>query len=205
MRLAIFCFCLWLPIMCHAQPCATILKQSAHHYVNSQGMSNLAMQQAIHEYGQCYQQKTKAIDKALGADGRGPLMGVRGNFQDFQQALTQFENYALQTTATGGSYDALQAAWIKLYSLKFAREFFESYVQPTKPTINKKQLYALQNRFHQRLSMFGKDEQTQLETYFDAMNNAWVQGVNGSPMLPYQFAMLILQSPASTTFEQPML
>jgi hypothetical protein len=42
---------------------------------------------AIAAYGKCYDARTDRLAASLGKSGKGPLMGVRGNFRDFEGAL----------------------------------------------------------------------------------------------------------------------
>src|SRR5690348_11539006 len=41
----------------------------------------------IRVYGNCYDQRTDRLAASLAKTGKGPLMGARGNFRDFEQSL----------------------------------------------------------------------------------------------------------------------
>src|SRR3984957_8489654 len=40
----------------------------------------------IRVYGACYDQRTDHLAASLAKTGKGPLMGVRGNFRDFEKS-----------------------------------------------------------------------------------------------------------------------
>src|ERR1700690_3999624 len=46
--------------------------------------------QAITPHGKCYDPRPSRLAAALAKSGKGPLMGARGNFRDFQHALDDF-------------------------------------------------------------------------------------------------------------------
>src|ERR1700690_3374357 len=54
--------------------------------------------QAVSAYGKCYDARTTRLAAALAKSGKGPLMGARGNFRDFQHALDDFAAKALAAT-----------------------------------------------------------------------------------------------------------
>src|ERR1700683_1589736 len=55
---------------------------------------------AIAVYGKCYGARTDRLAASLGKSGKGPLMGVRASFRDFETALNNFTALALGGTHT---------------------------------------------------------------------------------------------------------
>lgn len=204
----LLCILLLIPATLQAQNCAAILKQTSHQFVNAQsakhGSSTLAIVDAIHTYKQCYQQRINKIKNQLATSGKGPLMGARGNFKDMQQALNQFTDYALKVTATGGTYDQIKSAYTELYALQFENAFYQSYITTKNKKVTPDELYKAQNTFHKMLLRFNKDQQTQLEQYFDSFEACLTEGLNLSAYPAYVYAMTILQSPASSTLINPV-
>ena len=83
--------------------------------------------QAITAYGQCYDARTTRLAAALGKSGKGPLMGARGNFRDFEKALNDFSAKAL--AATDPPADELKKAYAVLYEKQFRYSFYWNYVE----------------------------------------------------------------------------
>jgi len=84
---------------------------------------------AIAAYGKCYDARTDRLAAALAKSGKGPLMGARGNFRDFDQALQNFTKKALAESQPPA--DALKSAYAALYEKQFRYAFYQSYDQPT--------------------------------------------------------------------------
>ncbi len=83
--------------------------------------------QAISTYGKCYEARTTRLAASLAKSGKGPLMGARGNFGDFDRALTDFTAKAL--AATDPPADAQKKAYAALYAKQFRYLFYEAYVE----------------------------------------------------------------------------
>jgi len=82
---------------------------------------------AIEAYGKCYDARTTNLSASLGKQGQGPWMGARGNFRDFQSALTDFTAKAL--AANQQPADAVKAAYASMYEKQFRYAFYQSYSQ----------------------------------------------------------------------------
>ena len=88
---------------------------------------------AIAAYGKCYDARTDRRAASLAKSGKGPLMGARGNFRDFEQTVQSFTTKALAESQPPA--DAVKSAYAALYEKQFRYEFYESYdQQAAKPT-----------------------------------------------------------------------
>jgi hypothetical protein len=82
---------------------------------------------AIAAYGKCYDARTDRLAASLAKSGKGPLMGARGNFRDFEQAVQSFTVKALADSQPPA--DAVKSAYAALYEKQFRYEFYEAYDQ----------------------------------------------------------------------------
>src|SRR5271168_4247609 len=82
---------------------------------------------AIAAYGKCYDARTDQLAASLGKTGKGPLMGVRGNFRDFETAVENFTATALGMAQPPD--DAVKTAYATLYEKQFRYAFYQSYQQ----------------------------------------------------------------------------
>jgi hypothetical protein len=85
---------------------------------------------AITAYGKCYDARTSRLAASLGKSGKGPLMGARGNFNNFEKAVQDFTTKALADSESPA--EANKAAYASLYEKQFRYQFYESYVSGTK-------------------------------------------------------------------------
>ncbi|MGA7852277.1 MAG: hypothetical protein WCA15_03055, partial [Candidatus Acidiferrales bacterium] len=67
-----------------SQEWVTDFNEKSSHAAADSGSRTL---RAIAAYGICYDARTNHLAAVLGRSGKGPLMGARGNFGDFQKAL----------------------------------------------------------------------------------------------------------------------
>ena len=81
----------------------------------------------IRVYGTCYDQRTDRLAASLAKTGKGPVMGVRGNFRDFEQSLQNFSKTALAESEPPA--DAVKSAYAALYEKQFRYAFYQSYDQ----------------------------------------------------------------------------
>jgi hypothetical protein len=90
----------------------------------------------IRVYGACYDQRTDRLAASLAKSGKGPLMGARGNFRDFEQSLQNFTKKALAESEPPA--DAVKSAYAALYEKQFRYAFYQAYEQqaakPSSPT-----------------------------------------------------------------------
>lgn len=109
--------------------CAQILAMTSSDWVGKftqeKGATPDAMVRAIHAYGQCYDARTDRLAALLGKNGKGPLMGARGNFRDFEQSISEFATKALAATDTPA--DSVKTAYAALYRKQFRYIFDQSY------------------------------------------------------------------------------
>lgn len=80
---------------------------------------------AIAAYGKCYDGRTDQLAATLGRAGKGPLMGARGNFGDFEKALKDFEAATLENVQPSPS--EVKKAYATLYEKQFRYAFYLSY------------------------------------------------------------------------------
>lgn len=80
---------------------------------------------AIAAYGKCYDARTDQLAASLGRTGKGPLMGARGNFGDFEKALKDFETAALGNVQPPAN--EVKIAYAGLYEKQFRYAFYLSY------------------------------------------------------------------------------
>jgi hypothetical protein len=80
---------------------------------------------AIAAYGKCYDARTDRLAASLGKTGKRPLMGVRGNFRDFEAALKSFTAVALSVAQPPD--DPVKTAYAALYEKQFRYAFYQSY------------------------------------------------------------------------------
>lgn len=81
---------------------------------------------AIAAYGKCYDARTDQLAATLGRTGKGPLMGARGDFGDFERSLQNFETAALANVQPPAS--KTKKAYAALYEKQFRYAFYLSYV-----------------------------------------------------------------------------
>ena len=108
--------------------CAQILQMSSTEWVAKFQQTNAGPEgtlRAISSYGKCYDARTDRLAAGLGRSGKGPLMGARGDFQDFDKRLSDFTAKAL--AATEPPADIVKSAYAALYERQFRYEFYESY------------------------------------------------------------------------------
>jgi hypothetical protein len=113
-----------------APTCAKVLQMTSTEWVanvTALDPSVEAQLRAIGIYGDCYDARTKRLALAMAKAGRGPLMGARGDFNDFEAALKDFTTQALALTAA----DQLKFAYVSLYEKQFRYNFYQSYEAKT--------------------------------------------------------------------------
>lgn len=160
---------------------------------------------AISVYGKCYDARTNHLAAALGKNGKGPPVGARGNFGDFQNALD-----ALTTKALAASHKqpgTLEAAYAALYERQFRYEFYQGYTQrgPSKRPLTpaeSDEFSKAKNRFGELLGLLPED---QAHIVHAAFSEIFVTGaVNDVSKLElYRYAIFLLESPKDTPFSPP--
>jgi len=109
--------------------CAKMLQMTSSDWVakftSTNGSTPDTQVRAIRAYGRCYDERTDRLAASLAKNGKGPLMGARGNFRDFEAALQDFTAKALADTQPAN--DALKAAYASLYEKQFRYDFCRRY------------------------------------------------------------------------------
>jgi hypothetical protein len=163
--------------------------------------------QAITIYGKCYDARTNRLAAALGKSGKGPLMGARGNFGEFEHALSDFTAKAL--AATDPPADAVKKAYAVLYEKQFRYEFYREYEQknfnPPPLTPDESDAFTkAKNHFGELLGLLPEDRMHQLHRAFGEIFAAG--GVpDATKVAVYRYAIFLLESPGETPYSPPPL
>jgi hypothetical protein len=110
--------------------CAQILQMSSSDWIAKvAGADNStdARMRGIRVYGECYDARTDRLAASLAKTGKGPLMGARGDFRDFEKSVQDFSAKALADTDPPAS--AEKSAYAALYEKQFRYEFYQEYAQ----------------------------------------------------------------------------
>jgi hypothetical protein len=180
---------------------------------------------AIAVYGKCYGARTDRLAASLGKSGKGPLMGVRGNFRDFETALNNFTALAL-----GGAQppaDPVKTALAALYEKQFRYALYQSYEQKPvnqappapkeataapataaaadqKPSATRitDPMTLAKNRFGDLLAALPEDERHEIHAAFGEIFEKGSIGERWKIEI-YRYAIYILESPKDTPFSPP--
>jgi hypothetical protein len=116
-------------------PCARVLAMPSSDFIAQVVAiddSNVDGQlRGIRRYGACYDARTDRLAASLGKQGKGPLMGARGNFGDFESALKDLTAKALEEAQQPSEVPLapVKAEYASLYEKQFRYAFYESYFQ----------------------------------------------------------------------------
>jgi hypothetical protein len=116
-------------------PCAKILAVPSSDFIAQVVAiddSNVDGQlRGIRQYGACYDGRTNRLAASLGKQGKGPLMGARGNFGDFESALKNFTAKALEEAQQSPKVPLgpVKTEYAALYEKQFRYAFYQSYSQ----------------------------------------------------------------------------
>jgi hypothetical protein len=161
--------------------------------------------QAISAYGKCYDARTTRLAATLGKSGKGPLMGARGNFGDFDHALNDFTAQAL--AATDPPADAQKKACAALYSKQFRYDFYREYEQKNfnPPPLTPEESDAFtksKNHFGELLGLLPEDKMHELHRAFGEIFAAG--GVpDATKLAVYRYSIFLLESPSETPYSAP--
>jgi hypothetical protein len=180
---------------------------------------------AIAVYGKCYGARTDRLAASLGKSGKGPLMGVRGNFRDFETALNNFTALALGGTQTPA--DPVKTAFAALYEKQFRYALYQSYEQkpvnqpppaPKEATVAPATAAAAdqkssatritdpmtlaKNRFGDFLAALPEDERHEIHAAFGQIFEKGPIGERWKIEV-YRYAIYILESPHDKPFAPP--
>jgi hypothetical protein len=189
--------------------CAQILQMTSDGWVKkftgANGATAPSTIQAISVYGKCYDARTNRLAASLRKSGKGPLMGARGNFSDFEHALNDFTAKAL--AATEPPADAQKKAYAALYEKQFRYDFYREYEQKNfnPPPLTPEESDAFtkaKNRFGELLGLLPEDKMHDLHSAFGEIFAAG--GVpDATKVAVYRYAIFLLESPTETPFSPP--
>jgi len=187
--------------------CAQILKMTSTEWVAQfKGKDATADTgvRAFAAYGKCYDARTNRLAASLASAGRGPLMGARGNFQDFEKALDNFTAAAFAALDPPASAETTAGA--ALYAKQFRYKFYRSYETKTfhqEPTPEDIEALGLaKNHFGELLSKVPEDQMR-------GVHAAFGQIFERSPLAEdwrleiYRYAIYILEPPSARPFAPP--
>jgi hypothetical protein len=193
--------------------CAQIIRKTSQEWVTyfNQKSAHAAADntsdtlRAIAVYEKCYDARTTQLAAVMGRSGKGPLMGARGNFGDFQKALDDFTAKAL--VASDKKPGTPAASYAALYEKQFRYEFYQSYTQKsqTKRPLTPEEsdeFSKAKNRFGELLGLLPED---QAHIVHAAFSEIFVSGaINDVTKLEvYRYAIFLLESPKDTPFSPP--
>jgi hypothetical protein len=189
--------------------CAQILQMSSTDWIKKFTATKDATEpstiQAISAYGKCYDARTNRLAASLGKSGKGPLMGARGNFGDFEHALNDFAAKAL--AATDPPAGDVRKAYAALYAKQFRHDFHLEYEQKNfnPPPFTPEESDAFtkaKNHFGELLGLLPEDKMHELHRAFGEIFAAG--GVPDARKLAvYRYAIFLLESPAQTPYSPP--
>jgi hypothetical protein len=189
--------------------CAQILQMSSTDWVKkftaARDTTPESIMRAITVYGKCYDARTNRLAAALGKSGKGPLMGARGNFGDFERSLADFTAKAL--AATDPPADDIKKAYAALYEKQFRFDFYREYelknFNPPPLTPEESEAFTKsKNHFGELLGLLPEDKMHSLHAAFGDIFAAG--GVpDATKIAVYRYAIFLLESPAEKPYSPP--
>ncbi len=183
------------------------------------------MLRAITAYGNCYDARTDRLAASLAETGKGPRMGARGDFRDFEAALNNFTAKAFSMAQPPS--DAVKTAYAGLYEKQLRYSFYQSYEhKPVKETVPVAKgapadsvgpatnvqppvaarltdpLSLAKNRFGELLAALPEQERHQIHLAFGEIFQKSSIGEQWKLEI-YQYAIFVLESPKTTPFSPP--
>jgi hypothetical protein len=180
---------------------------------------------AIAAYGKCYDARTDRLAASLAKTGKGPLMGVRASFRDFEAALRDFT--AISLSVAQPPDDAVKTAYAALYEKQFRYALYQSYEQrlvkqpppatkdaavaPADPAAAGQKPSATRitdpmtlakNRFGDFLAALPEDKRREIHVAFGEIFDKGPIGEQWKIEV-YRYAIYILESPKDTPFSPP--
>jgi len=155
-------------------------------------------------YGKCYDARTDRLSAVLAKSGKGPLMGARGSFRDFEQALDDFSAKALAVSDPPA--DQVKKASAALYAKQFRYNFYRGYeTRKTRTVPSPEDFDALglaKNRFGELLSALPEDKMRGVHAAFgqifekSTLAEEWRLEI-------YRYAIFVLEPSSATPFSPP--
>jgi hypothetical protein len=183
---------------------------------------------ALTAYGKCYDARTDRLAASLAKTGKGPLLGARGDFRDFEAALNNFTAKAFSVAQPPS--DAVKTAYAALYEKQLRYSFYQSYEhKPVKETVPSAKaasaapadpvgpatnvqppvtaritdpLSLAKNRFGELLEALPEDERHEIHLAFGEIFEKSSIGEQWKLEI-YRYAIFVLESPKSTPFSPP--
>lgn len=191
--------------------CKAVVNQPSQAWINAasekQGGSTIVLVHVISQYGKCLDKNAEDLHAQMIKSGTYPLMGANGNFRDFTEALKNFTALALKVTATGGTWDNIQAAYTNLYQKQFTLLFYAPYLgKISNPVLTRLQntkrpdLERTKAYYKKILSRFTPAQQAQLSASFDQLLSSATQGNQFKEEYVYDYAIYILQPISDSLF-----
>ena len=201
--------------------CTQILAMTSTDWVarfeKEKGAAPAATVRALACYGKCYDARTNRLAATLGKSGKGPLMGARGDFRDFEQTLSDFTKEAL--AAPEPPADALKSARAALYAKQFRHEFYLNYEQksskpvsePTNSTPGQTRtpkaddadpMTQAKNRFGKLLDALPESKLREIHKAFGKMFSGGAV-TDEAKLAVYRYAIFCLEPPSTTPFSPP--
>ncbi len=191
--------------------CAQILQMSSTDWIKkftaAKDPNEPSTLQAISTYGKCYEARTTRLAASLAKSGKGPLMGARGNFSDFDHALNDFTAKAL--AATDPPADAQKKAYAALYAKQFRYLFYEASVEH----LDTRNIFLAapedagdmgkaKNHFGELLGLLPEDKMHEIHKSFaEVLDKAVVD--RDRRLQLYLFVIFLLESPSETPYSPP--
>lgn len=214
-------------------PCAKILAMPSSDFVAQVVAiddSNVDVQlRGIHQYGACYDARTDRLAASLGKQGKGPLMGTRGNFGDFESALKNFTAKALEEAQQSSKVPSapVKTGYAALYEKQFRYAFYQSYSQklqkrpssettensagsakasPTDAQSSAKPepdpMTLAKNRFGELLAAMPEDKRHEMHAAFGQIFERSSIGEQWKLEI-YRYAIFLLEPPTGKPFSPP--
>lgn len=188
--------------------CDEVLKLSSmdfvKKYTKAHGENTIETVKAIYEYGACYDQAQDAIRDQLNQSGKGPFMGASGNFRDFETALNKFTQTALEQCSPDGTLKQVSDAYAMLYQKQFRHLFYMQYLQKkSSAKENTRAIESAKAKLDSLINHLSPQQAPKVRADFDAYYHSGVK-VLGLPAQPvYEYAIMLLESPADKPFSAP--
>lgn len=189
-------------------PCDQALKMTSTEFIDKytqqHGDNTLERINAIYEYGNCYSQHLDNLQAQMNESGHHPLMGANANYREFEKVLNDFTNTAMSFCSPDGTLKRVSAAYAVLYQKQFRNYFYQQYLPKGKiPTANSKTINAAKAKLEEVIKQLPARQKEQAIKSFSAYYDAAVTTL-GLPAQPvYEYAIMILQSPADKPFSPP--
>jgi hypothetical protein len=189
--------------------CTQILQMPSSDWMKKFATANNASPEstirAITAYGKCYDARTNRLAAALGKSGKGPLMGARGNFGDFERSLTDFIAKAL--AATDPPADNVKKAYAALYKKQFRYAFYQEYEQKNfnPPPLTPEESDAFtksKNHFGELLGSLPDEKMHNLHAAFGQIFAAGAVP-DATKIAVYRYAIFLLEPPTEKPYSPP--